>query len=111
MQKVTVVDGIVTRCEVPEGDMVGKFLWDGTPVKPGDPDPRPVEDRTPNHGLAQVGLGLLGSTEAIPYAVQKWLELFGDWINDLHFSHNGVYRSQQELVGEWIARMNGTYTP
>jgi hypothetical protein len=59
--------------------------------------------------LTNKALALLGSGQPIPYAVQKWLELFGDWLNEFNFIIKGSYRNREELLMEWIGRMNGTF--
>lgn len=112
MQRVEIVKGVVkgiTRGDTgEEGDF---FWWPGPPLNIGDPDPRPEGVRNANYDLMNQSIALMGSTEPVPYAVQKWLELYGDWLNELNFAIKGKYRSQQELVGEWVSRTNGTFVP
>lgn len=111
MQRIHVVNGVVKSATHADLGQPNSFWWSGPPLDIGDPDPRPEGLRNEKFDLMNNGLALMGSTEPFPYAIQKWLELFGDWINELNFATTGQYRSQQELVGEWIARLNGTYTP
>lgn len=120
MQGLIVQDGIVLKCAMPGNlPMLRQynpgcdcFDWDGAPVQPGDADPRPVEDRYPNYSITNKALPLMGETDdPVVFAIQKWLELYGDWLNDLNFAVKGSYRLRTELLGEWIERMKGTYTP
>lgn len=109
-QGLTVQDGKVIEIFYPYTTLINpnSFIWDGDTVSLGDPDPRSADEQFPNYQAYTEAIQLMNSLSPVPFAVQKWLELYGDWLNDLNLIIKGTTRSRDDLINDWLTRMKQT---
>jgi hypothetical protein len=79
------------------------YSWDGPALTIGDPAP---EGLKPVDVSVLPNTALIGNNDPVQRSIEVWFEIFGDWINQVHYQLFGRYRSRAELLAEWTERMS-----